>query len=86
LENYIGNEIRRTGKPFVLLIGEVARPIDEMRGRLLESEFLDNAQRMLLFTTHVPVELEGWRVIEPSAKPSDRAIEVVTSICPCLPI
>jgi len=56
LDDYIG------GSPFVLLIDELnalAHPLDDSATRFLNTYFLDKVNRYLVFTTHVPMNLES---------------------------
>ena len=55
LDKYIGDS------PFVLLIDELnalAAPVDAEAGRMLRQLFLDKHNRCLVFTTHVPMNVE----------------------------
>jgi hypothetical protein len=83
LDNYIGNE------PFVLLIDELnalAAPVDAEAGSLLRRLFLDKENRYLVFTTHVPIDIEQkahHAMASSSNPPSPRGFKTVP-LSPCL--
>jgi hypothetical protein len=63
LDQYIEAQIKRTRKPFVLLIDELntlskKMPVDEECSTLLKSIFLDKPNRYLIFSTHIPLDLD----------------------------
>lgn len=82
LDEYIGDS------PFVILIDELnamANPVDEDAGRFLRSLFLDKENRYLVFTTHVPMDLDpkASHFMESGTKPASprgvRSISLPTS-------
>jgi type II secretory pathway predicted ATPase ExeA len=61
LDNYLEAAIQRTGKPLVLLIDELntlSLPIDEACSQELKALFLNKENRMLVFSTHLPMDVD----------------------------
>lgn len=70
------------GKPVVLLIDELntlAFPFEDEVAEFLKTEFLDKPNRYLVYTTHVPLDIEK-NVLGGSNKNSNRGFEVVEAV------
>lgn len=86
LDDYLG-----AACPVVLLIDELnalAAPIDEDAGRMLRRLFLDKPNRYLLFSSHVPLNVDpiaSHYILSPDIPPSSRGCHVL-DFTPCIDV
>ena len=94
LKAFINSSIKATGRRFVLLIDELNKlsyPPDAAAAKLLRTAFLDPKNRYLVFSTHLPVNVDpvnfiggtSGRGIKCVDMPESFNLDAIQAIAPC---